>query len=257
MGLFDNMRVPVFLKENSSVKEQIIDLTAMLQDAPREIKAKMEQDLKILSAELRTENQVALELKNSHIPMFVFWDLRLCHGGLAARMDFLVITRTRNFVLECRDLFGDIEINGGDFFRTTDFGGSRVKERICSPVISSRRSLELIRKIRSADMDNPISMLLFQKKFFDNYRSAAVLADSGAGFTAKYAKKEIAGQVIPVGQLAQHIKKLNAEPLAAAGREKDAEQLAFSFLALQRETPKDFTEKYRLMLDGPRSKEAE
>ncbi len=254
MGLFDNMREPVFLKENSSAKEQIPVLTAMLKIAPREIKAQMEQDIKFLSAGLRAEDQVALELKNSRIPMFVFRDLYLSDGSLDARMDFLVITRGRNFVLECRDLFGDIEMNSaGDFIRMTSFDGHYVKKSISSPILSGRRNLELIRRIRRENRRNLLSALLFDKNFHDNYRSAAVLADPLTNFSAQYTKKEITNQVIRAGQLAEYINKVNAEPVTA-GREKNAEQLAYSFLALQQETPKNYTEKYRLMFEAYRER---
>jgi len=251
MGLFDNMRKPVFLKESSSMKAQIEELRSMLESAPQELRAQMEQDILQLAAYLRGEEQVVLELRSSRIPMFIFRDLFLAYGSLTAQIDFLIITRGRNFIVECRSLYGEIEISGeGDFIRSAGYNGKYVKECICSPVAHNRRNLELIRKIRRQAKSNPLSRLLFDRNFYENYRSVVVMADPQTVLNAESADKEILAEIIRAGQLAEFIEKVNSRPAAAAGKEKNTERLAFSFLALQRESPMFYAEKYRQMIDG-------
>ena len=91
------------------------------------------------------------------MPLVVLHDLFLEHDGLSAQIDFMVVTRKRTFVLECKNLYGNITVNqAGDFVRTV---GSR-REGIYSPVTQSQRHLELLKKIRSDDKGNILTKML-------------------------------------------------------------------------------------------------
>ena len=70
---------------------------------------------------------------------------------------------------------------------------------------------------------------LFEKHFYTNYRSIIVLANPKTVLNAKYAKKEVRNQVIRADQLAEHIRRINADPEAVASSEKDMESLAQFF----------------------------
>lgn len=98
--------------------------------------ARLEKDLRLVRAGIDGERHHLYELKNSHMDMFILQDLFLEHEGLTAQIDFLVITPQRNFVIECKNLVGNIEINSrGDFIRT--FEGGK-KEGIYSPVTQNQ-----------------------------------------------------------------------------------------------------------------------
>ena len=113
--------------------------------------------------------------------------------------------------------FGNIKINSfGDFIRTVSFGRRTKKEGIYSPITQNRRHLELIKQIRGAEKGNFLSKALFKKNFYNNYRSVVVLANPKTVLNARYAKKEVRDQVIRADQLAEYIRKADADPNAVA-----------------------------------------
>ena len=199
---------------------------------------------------------------HSHIPMYVLHDLFLEHNGLTAQIDYLIITRYHQFVLECKNLYGDIEINSsGDFVRTFSYGKFRKKEGIYSPITQNRRHMELIKQIR-AEERNVLFRGAFEKNFFKNYRSVVVLSNPKTVLNAKYAKKDVRSQVIRADQLAEYIRKVDAEPGSISCSEKEMEELAKFFLDISKPNPTDYTEKFRSLLSeqtppAPAPQEAE
>jgi hypothetical protein len=71
MGLFDKIKEPVFLKESSSASTQLAELQELAETAPSYIRARIEQDMKILSAGIFGEENIAFGLRNSHMPMII------------------------------------------------------------------------------------------------------------------------------------------------------------------------------------------
>ena len=110
MGLFDILE-PTFLKESSDLEDQIHQLTEILPKASPYVQEVIRQDLKLLEAGFYGENQIVFELKNSHLPIYVLRDLYIEHGDLSAQIDFMVIAPKCTYLLECKNLFGNIEIN--------------------------------------------------------------------------------------------------------------------------------------------------
>lgn len=248
MGLFDKIKEPVFLKESSSAREQLEELTALSDRIPVSIKNEFERDIRLLKAGLYGESNIAYELKNSHMPMWVIHDLYLDYEGLTAQIDYLIITRKRIFVVECKNLVGNIELNSnGDFIRT--FEGGK-KEGLYSPITQNRRHMELIKKIRSESKTNFLTKAIFEKYFYVNYRSAVVLANPKTYFNSKYAKKEIKEQVMRADQLVNFIRTVNSEKEAEECNESETENFANYMLGLHNECPKDLVDKYIRIIDN-------
>jgi len=241
MGLFDRIKEPVVLKADSSAQQQLAELELLLsQTTDSKIKASIERDIAAVNAGIYGENAILFELQNSHIPMLITHDLYLEYEGLSAQIDFLVVTRKRTFIIECKNLYGNIIINNlGDFIRT--FGGK--KEGIYSPITQAKRHLELIKQIRGAEKGNFISKALFERYFYDNYRSVVVLANPKTVFDAKYAKKEIRDQVIRSDRLIDYINNSNTEYDASPTTENDMEQRANFFLSKHRICKIDYAKK--------------
>ena len=133
LGLFEEkMTEPVILKENSSLDEQLRQLTEFLQKPlSADIREQVEQDIRCIKAGIAGENKLLFELKNSHIPMFVLRDIYIEDGDLSAQIDFFVVTRKLLFVIECKELYGNIEIDSkGNFIRTVQYGKHFQKEFI-------------------------------------------------------------------------------------------------------------------------------
>lgn len=249
MGLFDKIKGPVFLKDNSDAERHLEILKELQKTAAGENAEAVEKQIRLTEAGIVGEKQVRFELETSHIPMYVIHDLYLEHDGLSAQIDYLIITRKRQFVIECKNLYGDIEINSsGDFIRTLTYGRHTKKEGIYSPITQNRRHMELIKQIRGGDR-GAIARVLFEKNFFNNYRSVVVLSNPKTVLNAKYAKKEVRDQVIRADQLAEYIRKVNAEPEAVASSEKDMEALAQYFMGISKQPNVDYTEKLRINVE--------
>ncbi len=246
MGLFDKIKEPVFLKEDSSADAQLLALQELAKTASGPLAEQLEQEIKYVEAGIFGENTIKYEIRSSHIPMFVLHDLYLEYGDLTAQIDLLIVTRKHQYVVECKNLYGDIEINSaGDFIRTVSFGRFKRKEGIYSPITQNKRHLEMIKQIRGAERSNILTKALFEKSFYNNYRSIVVLANPKTVLNAKYAKKEVKDQVIRADQLSAYIRKTDADPKAVECAEKDMESLARFFLSIHRPREIDYTEKFR------------
>ncbi|MPM82902.1 hypothetical protein SDC9_129964 [bioreactor metagenome] len=257
MSLFDRLKEPVFLKDDSEAERQLAALQELREKASGELVDKIDEETNRVNAGIWGEQTVRFELQNSHIPMYILHDLFLEYDGLTAQIDYLIVTRKQTFMLECKNLYGNIEINNaGDFIRTITYGHHAKKEGIYSPITQNRRHLELIKQIRSAEKGNFLTKALFAKCFDENYRLIVVLANPKTVLYDRYAKKEIRQQVIRADQLAEYIRKAIANSKTESNSDKDMESLAQFFLGIHREQETDYTAKFREALETQQSQAA-
>ena len=157
-------------------------------------------------------------------------------------------------MLECKNLYGDITINNeGDFVRLM----WNKKEGIYSPVTQGKRHLELIKQIRLAEKGNILTKAIFEKNFYENYRSVVVLANPKTVLNDRFAPKEIKKQVIRADQLIEYIRKINNEPATVTSSESQTEELANFFLNKQSVCKTDYLEKYNSLPQQAAVKTAE
>lgn len=247
------MKEPVFLKENSDAQRQLDALKTLEPQLSPEGQKKIRQDIKYLEYGIFGENQIAYELKNSHMPMYILHDIYLEAGDLSAQIDYIVVTRKICFLIECKNLFGDIEINSkGEFIRTLEIGGRKTKEGIYSPITQNERHLELLKFIKLEAKGNVISRFVAEKSFGDFYKSVVVLANSKTVLNDKYAKKEIKDKVIRGDQLITYIKNQCKLSKELEDSDEMMKKRAESFLKIHKEIEKDYTQKYQqyLLLDS-------
>ncbi|MBS5937919.1 nuclease-related domain-containing protein [Clostridium sp.] len=108
MALINKLDKPIFLKEESKLKVYISKLQELYNKAEGSFKYKFEKELKIdIMGELGEKN-IAYELKNSNMPMYVLHDVTLEIDDLSAQIDYIVVTRKRTFIIECKNLIGNI-----------------------------------------------------------------------------------------------------------------------------------------------------
>lgn len=243
MALFATPK-PVVLKEGSTAEEQLRQMEAAKGTFSPRAEARLEKDLRLVRAGIDGERRILYELKNSHMDIFILQDLFLEHEGLTAQIDFLVITPQRNFVIECKNLVGNIEINSrGDFIRSFE-GGKR--EGIYSPITQNQRHLELIKALRKAGRST-VANLVAGSSTDDVYRSLVVLANPKTILNDRYAKRDVKAQVIRADQLIETIKRVNNEK--GPGRDKTfrsvAQDCAEWFLAQHKPRKIDCLAKYR------------
>ena len=119
MGLFQKRIGPVFLKEDSESQEFIERLQRLSEQASDELKVEIDRQIKIAQYGLQGEKSIAFELKNSGMDMYILHDIYLEVDGLSAQIDYLLVTIKHVYVLVCKNLIGNIEVdNIGNFIRT-------------------------------------------------------------------------------------------------------------------------------------------
>lgn len=258
MGLFDKIKEPIFLRESNLAEEHLSKLKNIKEQAPDSLLPQLERDIKITEAGIAGENQIKYELANSYMPMVVLHDLYFVKDGHTAQIDYMIITKGCSFIVECKNLIGNIEIDStGNFTRTFSYGKFFKKEGVYSPITQNQRHMEVIKMIRMESKSNTLAKMLVNKNFPQQYRSIVVLANPKTVLNAKHASKEVKNQVIRADQLIAYIKKVNKEKDVMSLSEKEMINLANFFLEQHRENPKDYLEKYKEVLTAEPKEERE
>lgn len=247
MGLLQKKIGCVFLKETSDAETYIEKMKSLLAIADESSKKKIEKQIKLAQYGLEGENKVAYELKTSGIDMFVLHDIYLEIGELTAQIDYIVVTRKLIYIIECKNLYGNIEIdNAGNFVR--QFGSSSPKEGIYSPITQNQRHLRVLKEIRKESKGNFLLKMAFEKNFDENYKSIVVLANPKTYLNAKYAKKEVKQQVIRADQLVAYIKETNGSAKTESMSEKAMLELANFYLGKHVQEHSDYAKRYEEMI---------
>lgn len=258
MGLFTKKIGPVFLKETSDTVEFIEKMQKLNEKAEGDTKKAIEKQISLAKYGEIGESNVAFELKSSGMDMYILHDIYLETEALSAQIDYLVVTRKHIYVIECKNLIGNIEIdNVGNFVRTYELFGRKNKEGIYSPVTQNKRHLQVLKEIRKGSKSNFLTKMLFESGFDDNYRSLVVLANPKTYLNARYAKKEIKEQVIRADQLIEYIKRTDEASKNAAMNGNDMLAIANFFLEKNKSERSDYARKYEEMLAALNQPEGE
>lgn len=248
MGLFTKAIGPVFLKSSNQAADYIQNLKTLQGKCTGELKEEIEKQITIAEYGIKGEESIAFELKNSGTDMYILQDICLEHGELSAQIDYLIVTRKRTYIIECKNLIGDIEINNaGDFIRTYQLKGRKIREGIYSPITQNIRHLQIIKAVRKSAKGNIISQKIFESHFDDNYKSIVVLANPKTVLNAKYAKKEVKEQIVRADQLIQKIKEMDKQ-VKESMTEKEMLAVANFFLERNQANRLDYAEKYEKLL---------
>lgn len=249
MGLFRKLIGPVFLKTNNQTIEYINRLKGLYGKSTGDLREEIEKQVTIAEYGLKGEESIAFELKNSGKDMYILQDIYLEVGDLSAQIDYLVVTRKRIYILECKNLIGDIEVNNtGDFIRTYQIRGKKIREGIYSPITQNIRHMHVIKEVRKASRSNNITKKIFESHFDDNYKSIVVLANPKTILNAKYAKKEIKEQIVRADQLVSKIREMDQQ-VEHEMSAKEMLEVANYFLERNRPDRLDYAEKYEKMLE--------
>lgn len=90
MGLFQKKVGPVFLKEDSDAELFIEKMTQLSRRANGALKQEIETQIKLAHYGVIGEKNIAYELKNSDLDMYILHDLYFEHGDLKAQIDYLI-----------------------------------------------------------------------------------------------------------------------------------------------------------------------
>lgn len=248
MGLFSKKLGVVFLKEEGDVTEFVEKMHFLEERAQGDLKKEIEKQIKLATYGDFGEKNIAFELKNSGIDMYVLHDIYLEAGDLSAQIDYLVITKKHIYIIECKNLIGNIEIDSnGNFIRTYELSGKRIKEGIYSPITQNQRHMLVLKEVRKSSKGNFLTKMIFEKNFEDTYKSVVVLANPKTFLNYKFAKKDVKDQVKRADQLIEHIKKIDATSNYNM-KEEEMLELAQFFLSNNQPKKSDYTRKYEELL---------
>lgn len=245
MGLFESPGEPIFLRESSNAEEQLERLKELEKRLNDEGRKLIKQDIKNLEYGILGERNIAFELRNSHMPMYVLHDINLQYEGLEAQIDYLIFTRKVCFVVECKNLYGDVEVtSGGEFRRITEFDGKKRVESIYSPITQNQRHLELLKKIRIDRNSNFITKFIANRYFEDVYIPIVVLANSKTVLNNKSDDKTVRERVMRADQLVRFIKDTYLKSKEPVDSDKGVMERAQYYLSLHKDVERDYTKKY-------------
>ena len=187
---------PVFTKEFNDSNKQIKELENLLKSVSENTKTYIENDIKKLKYGAIGENNIYYELKNCFLPMVCLHDLRIEYKDFIAQIDFVVITTKYIYIIECKNLIGDITITkNGDFIRNkkNSYGKVISKEGMYSPIVQNERHINVVREL--------LKDKLQYKNKLKRIESLVVTANPKTIINKNYAPKEISDKIIRHDQL--------------------------------------------------------
>lgn len=250
MGLFLKRLGTIFLKETSDVTVFIERMQKLLERADEESAKKIEKQINLARYGEFGEKTIAFELKNSGMDMYVLHDIYLEVGELTAQIDYIVITRANNYIIECKNLIGNIDIdNTGAFKRSFELFGKRVKEGIYSPITQNERHLMAIKEIEKNSRNGYFAKAQLEKSFYMDHKSVVVLANPKTCLNARFAPRYIKDQVIRADQLVTYIRQKDASSQLGGRSDKTMLEWANFFLNHNKPERSDYACKYEEIVD--------
>ena len=254
MGIFDKPEV-VVLKESSDAKAYLERLEALQKDVSPSTRLAdaINKEIAIARAGIIGEDAILFELKNSGMDLVVLHDLYIeTSDGRGAQIDYLVVTPYANVFIECKNLFGNIEINNkGEFIRSFSYNGHWVKEGIYSPITQNERHLTVFRDCMG-ESKSAIARAIYYKSFETYNKSFVVLSNPKTVVNDKFAVREIKQKVIRVDQLISTLKLLKTDEKSS---KKAMLALGEKYLALNHEERKEYIEKYQELLEQSKNEQ--
>lgn len=250
MELFNKFTDTIFLKESSNLEKQIEDLKIERNRNPY-YKDKIDYDIRMLEIGLQGEKEIAYELKNANLGMYVLHDITIEYEDLKAQFDYIIITKGYIYLVECKNLIGNIYVdNNGQFIRKYEYKNKKYTESIYSPYTQIIRNKEILKK-RWINKNSKLRVAI-QGKYFDTlwYKPIVVLSNSKSILNIKNAPKEVRASTIRVDELVNYIKKdLDKYSSDSLINKKQMEELANSFLENNTDNFNNIVNKYKLKIE--------
>lgn len=146
-------------------------------------------------------------------------------------------------------MIGNIEIDSaGNFIRTYDLMGKRIKEGFYSPITQNERHMMVMGIIGREAKSNFITKKMYEKYFWSNHKSLVVLANPKTFLNAKYAKKEVKNQVIRADQLNAKLREIDMQSSDMDFSNSQMLELANFYLSKNIRERSDYSLKYKQMV---------
>lgn len=222
----------VFYKESSDLQDKYNALIKLNEEYPNNDDLLCE--LYIVKKGLDGENEIAYQLKKSHIGMYVLRDLKFQYEDLTAQIDYVIITPVFIYYIECKNLVGNITVNEkGDFIREVTINGKKVKKGMYSPLRQVEAQREVLRKIWNTEVGKFTK--LFATSKFDYYRRVLVVAANHETIlNTSHAPKDMQYKILRadsfIRQMEYELEHINKDEILST--RKEMEELAQSYLQL-------------------------
>ena len=236
MGLFELFTETIFLKTDSDLQKKIEKLSELQTKYPSN--KKIELDLMLCKLGLAGENEIEYELKNANLGMYVLHDITIKYEDLTAQIDYIVVTTGKIYLIECKNMVGNITVNErGDFIREIN----HQKEGIYSPLRQAERHVEILKKIWLSRKG--IFHKVFQEGKFDYwYVPLVAIANQKSILNTRYAPKETKQKIVKSDQLVNYIKKdISTIDKNLLGSKKNTYEVANWLLSLDTPQKNDYS----------------
>lgn len=239
---------PKFTKEFIPRTKSVEELESLLKIAEDDSKVLIENEIKKIKYGSYGEHNVYYELKNSFMPMVCLHDVRIEYKGLSAQIDFISITPKKIYIIECKNLIGDILVNDkGEFIRyKKDSSGNLInKEGMYSPIVQNERHINLLKEL--------LKDKLKYKKKLDRIESLVVIANPKAVINKKYAPKNIQEKIIRYDQLIDILKSDEQDKtLDWVFIQSDIMDISDCIKSNHKDISIDYSKKYKIKNQNPK-----
>ena len=182
------------------------------------------------------ERRIMEALHTLDMPMHILRDVNINYDGKASRVNYMVFTRKMAFVIECDDIYGNIEIaHDGGFERSHGGRENRVIEGVFYPMASCREHIDLIRKIKKDEMKGMSRFFQRIMHFGNWYKPVVVITDPKATFSDVRAPKSFKQKVVRVDLLPAYIKNEYADSDEYISDDKEMDEWSGQFLKMHKD----------------------
>ncbi len=189
--------------DGKTLENKINYLKSKLVKASNEEKVYLENDIRKYEYGLKGESRILYELKHSHIPMLILHDLNICYKDYKAQIDYILMTNKNIYILECKNLYGNLIINEeGNFYRVFN----NKTEAIYNPITQLNRHMDIMKEY-IYDQNGIIGKLLTNYAFDKYYKGIVVLTNDRMVIKEKGAPKKVKDRVVRLDKLIEYIKK--------------------------------------------------
>lgn len=252
MGLI--FKDTIFLKETSDLETELVELEKL--KGKVKDKEKLDKYIKTLKAGINGEKAIEYELKNARIGMYVLHDINVVYEDNNAQIDYVIITPAHCYLVECKNMIGDITVdNKGQFVRKLPWGS---KESIYSPLTQAQRHVDVIKKIRDKN-NGLIAKAVISLSNDDYYKPLVVVSNSNGILNTRFATKEVKNKIVRVDALIEYLNNdIQNKKLIELDSKSVMEKIAYKLLEHNTQKEKNnWLERFEIAEDINESNDSE
>jgi len=202
--IFGRFKETVFTKRGSDLENKLVALEELKNKYPDN--DALNEEYRMVSLGLKGEKEIEYELKDTDIGMYVLHDITIQIDDSKAHIDYIIITPAYIYLVECKNLVGDVIVDqNGQFSREFYIGDKKISRSMYSPVRQAEKHKEILKRIWERKK-NALMRMVFDDDFDDYHKSLVVMAKSEGTLKLHYAPDDIKGKVIRSDGLVEYLK---------------------------------------------------